>query len=573
MAADVFLAPDIDERIGALENLLGDPRDPANPVGHAAILGADERAELLPAGEELLDEFGLKAEMVPAELGGRFTRADDLVELMRSLYRRDPCLGLGYASSTLLGAVNVWTAGSAGQRADLAELLLANGRVAAAYHELAHGNDIGAMEFSALPGPAGGLLLNGRKEVVSNLRRADAVVFFARTDPGPGRRSHSQVYVRKSDLDPRRYTYLPRFRSVGMRGVDLGGIEIRDCPIDAGSVLGPPGRGMEVTTRAYQLTRTALPAMCTALLDTGLRTALDHVRSRTLYGRTADTIPMVRTTLVNAFVDQLVCEALALAATRALHLAPRAGSVYAPAVKYLLSGLLLDAMQQLVLVMGSEFYRRDGVNAIFEKIARDLKPVGFGHVARAACLTSLIPQLPLLARRGWWAAEPAPDGLFAPIADLPPLDFAGLTITSGGHDPLAGSLATASDRLGPDAPATLRRLVERQAGELAMLTAQCAALAPADLSIVATARTRQLAAAYVTALAASACIELHLRHRATSGFLGGSDWLVAALTRLSAAHLPVTRDVPVEVEDALLTELRRRHDQGAGFGISARQLR
>lgn len=402
-----------------LERRLGDPWDPANPFGFDRVLAADEREEMFGDGERALDDYGLNAEFVPAALGGRLTGMDRMVDVMRAVYRRDPCLGLGYGASSFIAAVNVWTAGDAVQQLTAADLLLANRKIACAYHELAHGNDMAGTELVARA-VGDRLLLRGRKEVVTNIERADAVVLFARTDPGPGSRSHSLLLLEKATLPADRYNYLPRFRSVGMRGVQLGGMEFQDCLVDPSSLLGSPGRGLETAVRAFQLTRTALPAMMTGLLDTGLRVTLRHVLNRRLYGRPAAQLPQVRSVLVGAFADLLMCEAMAQAGLRALHLLPEETSVYAPAVKYALAKPLQDAMQQLAGVLGAEFYLRDGPHAVFQKLVRDIKPVAFAHIARAVCQATILPQLPLLARRSWRAGEPAPDALFRPGATLPP---------------------------------------------------------------------------------------------------------------------------------------------------------
>src|SRR5690606_30445400 len=132
---------DIRVRMDALEERLGNPWDPANPVGFEAVVAADERERTPPAGAAALDEYGILAEFVPDQLGGRLTRLDHLIELMRSVYRRDPSLGLGHCSSSLIGSVNVWTAGSPAQRRAAAELLLSGAKISCAFHELAHGND------------------------------------------------------------------------------------------------------------------------------------------------------------------------------------------------------------------------------------------------------------------------------------------------------------------------------------------------------------------------------------------------------------------------------------------------
>ncbi|MFD0392028.1 hypothetical protein ACFQ3Z_01690 [Streptomyces nogalater] len=177
--------PVVPERVAALDRLLGDPADPANPVGTRAVLDADERGEMPTAGERALDAYGLNAEFVPPEYGGLLTRADHLVEVMRTVYRRDPVLGLGYGASSFIAGVNVWTAAGTEQATRVADLLLGGHRVAVAFHELAHGNDMTGTEFTAAADGAH-LRLSGRKEVVTNISRAKALVVLARTDPRPG---------------------------------------------------------------------------------------------------------------------------------------------------------------------------------------------------------------------------------------------------------------------------------------------------------------------------------------------------------------------------------------------------
>ncbi|MFJ6510700.1 acyl-CoA dehydrogenase [Streptomyces sp. NPDC091406] len=555
-------------RMEALEDRLGDPWDPAGPAGFAAIVAADEREDTPEGGKAALDDFGILSEFVPADLGGRLVRVDDLVELMRSVYRRDPGLGLGHCSSSLLGAVNVWTAGSAGQRRYAADLLLAGDKISCAFHELAHGNDIGSVDFAATA--AGNkLLLNGRKESITNLDRADAVVFLARTDPRGGPRANSQLFLPVSDLEAGRTEFLPRFRSVGMRGVRLGGIEVNACEVEASSLLGAPGTGMETVARAFQLTRMALPAMSTSVLDTTLRVTLHHVLARRLYGRRVADIPLVRTTLANAFADMLLCEAFAAAACRSLHVLPELGSVYAPAVKYFLSGVLVDAIEQLSLVMGAEFYRRDGQHAVFQKMTRDMKPVAFGHIARAACLSAMLPQLPVLARRAWQDAEPAPRDMYAADGKLPSLDLAGLRLTAGRRDGLVGTLGAALDS---ELPSAVRPLVETQVERMAATAEACARLRPRDLSIAAPVEVRDLAAGYTSVLAAASCVGAW-QHAEPDEFLSRPAWLTAALTRLGGHALGRPVDVPLELEGELVEELLSRYDRSVSFGMSARRYR
>lgn len=64
------------DRIDALELAFGSLDDPGNPLGAAALLAADAAGTVLPEAERVLDDFGLNAEFVPADVGGRLERMD-----------------------------------------------------------------------------------------------------------------------------------------------------------------------------------------------------------------------------------------------------------------------------------------------------------------------------------------------------------------------------------------------------------------------------------------------------------------------------------------------------------------
>jgi alkylation response protein AidB-like acyl-CoA dehydrogenase len=550
------------KRADELESLFGDPAEPGNPVGFAAILEADERAEMLTAGEDLLAEFGLNAEFVPPESGGRLSRVDHLVEVMRSVYRRDPALGLGYGASSFISGVNVWTAGSAGQTAHVAGMLLDGRRVAVAFHELAHGNDMAGTELSAMA-DGDGWLLAGRKEVVTNIRRADAMVVFARTDPRPGPRSHSLMLVDRATTPGARMRDLPRFTSVGMRGVQLGGMEFDDVPVPASGVLGAAGTGLETALKALQITRTALPAMASGALDTGLRTVVDHLSTRRLYGGAAIDLPHVRSVLVGVFADLLKAEVFSAVGARALHLVPGSASVYSSAVKFAVSKLLIDAMDRLSVLLGAHFYLREGPRAIFQKLLRDLAPVGFGHIARAACQSSLLPQLPLLAKRSWTVGGPAPAGLFDLGADLPPLAYNRLALYAAGRDPLAASLTELLDTPWDHGHKDLRSAAEATRSELACLAVACAGLPMTELGVDASPACYDLVTRYVDVLARVSCLQVW-RHTGDP-FLSGPAWLRAVLCGSG-------KPLPEDLENTLYTELIERHRGHLSFGVTARRL-
>lgn len=490
----------------ALEKMFGDARDPANPVGYAAVLAADERQEMLAEGERLLDRYRLNAEFVPVAYGGRLARADRLAEVLRAVWRRDPCLGLGYGFSSLIASVNIWCAGSEEHRRRAAGLLLDNKRIAAAFHELAHGTDFAAAECAARP-VDGGWVLSGHKEIVTNMRRAEAMVLFARTGPAPGSRAYSQFLLVRDELPAGRLVDSPRYASTGMRGIDLGGLTFDGCAVPGSALVGAEGHGIEVALRAYQVTRALSPALMVGPLDSAIRLATELAIERRLYGGTVADLPYVRTTIARAYADLLTVDVFSAVGLRALHLLPDTTAAYAPAAKYLTSRIVLDAIDGLRSVLGAQGYLREGRYAMFQKLLRDAAPASFAHVSRAACLVMLLPHLPRLARRSWLVEDPPPDDLVDLGGDLSPLDFSRLTSGMRG-DPLAGVLREPGHEDGP-----VSRFAKRFYRELGTLRDACRELGPADITIEGSAAAFALADRYTVLLAAAASLGVWRRTR------------------------------------------------------------
>ncbi|MEU4996171.1 acyl-CoA dehydrogenase [Streptomyces sp. NPDC021622] len=554
-----------------LEALLGDPDDPDNPLGFAALIAADERGDLLATGERALDAYGLGAEFVPGDLGGRLTRADELARVLRPLFRRDVALGLGHGASNLVGSVNVWAAGRPDQRRWLADVLLRNGRIAAAYTDMSTGNDVTRTGFRAeVRGRE--LVLNGRKEIINNIARAEAVTVLARTSEAPGSRSHSLVLMDSATAPRDRLRFLPRYRTSGVRAMYLGGLEFRDCPLPVDTVTGDLGEAMETVLRAFQVTRAVLPGAAVGTLDQQLRTVLDFVTERRLYRRTVVEIPHARSVLTGVFLDLLAADCLATTVCRALHLLPEQTSVYAAAVKFLVPLLMRDAVDSLAVVLGARSFLREGPHAVFQKHLRDLPVASLVHAGGTVCLATIIPQLPRLARRAWLSDDvPAPAGLFDLDGPLPDLDFGRLAITAGRKDPLIATLLAAEAELRGEP--VLGPLLGRFTAELRELAARCGELAPRDRTPLAGPVSFELAERYAVLLAAAACVGVWRHNTDKAGaFLRDPGWLTGVLGRLAVR----LRLAPVPGADAaheeMTRELLNRHEQRDGFDLVGRRL-
>ncbi|NUK74084.1 acyl-CoA dehydrogenase [Streptomyces lunaelactis] len=563
----------IQQRVAELERRFGDPGDPDNPLGLDALLAADERGELLAEAEQVLAEFRLNAEFVPIELGGRLDRIDTLGRVLRGVFRRDASLGLGYGATTFIAAIAIWTAGTPEQQRRVADLLLGGGRLAVAYHELAHGNDFVRNEFSATP-TDDGFVISGAKHVINNVERAEALVLFSRTEESVGSRSHSVLLVDKAVLPDDRYGYLPRYETVGVRGCQNAGVEFTDCPLPADALVGKLGDGVELALRSFQITRSVLPSMILGGGDTALRTAVGFALDRKLYHRSVLEIPHARATIVGAFTDLLISDGLALAATRAVHLVPEATSVYAAAVKYLLPKLLTETAYDLSIVLGANFYVRNGAYGAFQKHVRDLPMISLGHAGTAACQATIIPQLPRLARTAWFTGKGAPEGLFRIRDGLPPLDPARLVLVAG-SDALIASLEGAAEsiagtegRRAGEYTEALTTLAAALEDELRSLQAECRDMAPKDRTVLASPKAYAIADRYTLLLAGAACLGVW-RHQDPDDdpFLASPAWLAAALTRLVKRLGHPLPKLPDGWENKLLNEVLNRYHEARSYDL------
>ncbi|MFG2577396.1 acyl-CoA dehydrogenase family protein [Streptomyces sp. NPDC048481] len=568
-----------------VEDLLGDPFADDNPHGQRALLAADERREAPAATEDLLDRFGLAAEFVPRALGGRLAGVEDLAQVMRPVFRRDVALGFGAGTTALFAASVVWTAGDGRQRRDTARRLLDGGRITILHREFAHANAILRGEYSARPAPGGGFVVDGRKEVVINADRADAFVAYVRTAPGDGPDSHS-VFLLETDRLPAHAVHrLPRTRTHGMRGAHYAGLDLEHCPVPADALVGDLGEGIYLALRTFQVSRAVVSGgALIGGMDSALRYAVralsESRRGLVLRGRRGRV-------LAGVFADLLACDSLAVAGMRLLDLAPEHALVPSAAVKYAVSALLHEDLDELAAVLGARGYERSPEYGGFQKLVRDLPVAGLGHAGTADTQAVLVPHLRTLAHAAWReeTGHEAPAALFTPGGPSAALDFPRLDAEprdpQSGCDGLLAVLLGAADRLdgGRDRGprwAALADLARAFAAEVHSLADRCATLsgragAPGELAPAA----YVLVDRYCLLLAAAACLavcENAARDTPEGSLLAEPDWALLALTRFGRRLGLEVPEPPDGVTQDLAAGLVDRYRRGRSFDLYGMRL-
>jgi alkylation response protein AidB-like acyl-CoA dehydrogenase len=378
-----------------LERALGDPFNPEAPISFCTLVEHDEREEPPSEAFEALRDWGVHAQLVPQAWGGRLTSFEELLALVRVVSRRDLVLTTGLGS-TMLAAIPVWAWGASDHRRQTADMLLGEGAFGSfAVSERDAGSDFAATTTRA-DEVSGGYLLRGEKWLIGNASRSSFVVTLVRTG-----RSLSLLFLQPDQLPASACRRLPRIRTLGLRGHDLGGLAFDDCRLPAGALLEPAGRGMEMALTTLHYTRTMIGGMALGAADTALRMALGWGRARRLYGEPILAIPAVRSLLLGVFLDILIGECVATVMARALTLAPRRASMWAAITKYLVPNLCERVVRAAATVLSARSYLREGVaGGMFQKIARDIAITSIFEGTSLVQLSLIASQLGQLERAG-----------------------------------------------------------------------------------------------------------------------------------------------------------------------------
>ncbi|MFI0367301.1 acyl-CoA dehydrogenase family protein [Actinomadura sp. 1N219] len=540
----------------AFDRMLGDPSDPGSPLSYAR--GAElDRAEEFPDDMcRELDRLGLPGMYVPVEHGGALARYDELVAALRLVARRDLTVAIGHGK-TFLGGVCVWLAGDPGQAAALGADIVAGRPVAWGLTERGHGSDLLASEVTAAE-TAGGYRVSGEKWLINNATRGTLACLLVRTRPEGGPRGFSLLLADKRRIPRDRYRHLPKVRTHGIRGADISGIGLDDCPVPSGALVGEPGGGIETVLRALQITRTACTALSLGAADQALRLAADFAGRRELYGRTLIRLPHVRRTLGEAHAALFSAEIVSVVAARALHTLPAEMSVLSAVAKSYVPTRVDKIIEACGELLGARaFLTGAHEHGAFQKLERDHRVVGIFDGSTFVNQHVLISHFQALVRghRDGTADE---DGIAAAAdlsAPLPPARLDRLTLLARNGCGLTQNLRAAVRELRARAAAgratpAVAELAEELAERCDRLHGELAKSPPASQYVQPEAF--ELARQYEMCVAGASAIRVWLHDRGSGR---GDLWLEACLVYVLRALRPSSRTADDDVFDRLFDAL------------------
>lgn len=536
------------ESVESLDGFLGDPKISQNLLSFQKNIRLDEDEEYPQESCQHLNCWGLNQYYVPVAYGGKLASFYELLALTQTVARRDITTAIAHAS-TFLAANTIWESGDEEQKRTFARSILAGKVFSLGLTETAHGSDLSATD-TVLEACDGGYRLSGSKWLINNASKGNGIIVLCKSSDSTNYRNLSLVLVEKECLEQTEFSLDPHVKTHGVRGADISGIHFRLAKLPQSALVGEAGSGLETTMKALQISRTMCAGLSLGAAQTTMDVTLDFAFSRVLYKDTIFKIPYVRRSLINAFVDMLACDAVAISACRALHVVPKQFSVWSAVVKCFVPTTIEQVIRQFSTVLGARHYLREHCSyGIFQKMMRDNALISLFDGNTAVNLQSISLQLQFLFahfQEQITAPEQLPTDRIASIFSLDqcvqPYQWGHLELFNHGKDDCLSGLIHAQVLLqdkfcsvGTDmiseaileAINVAHSVIDDQVHLLANLRDEYGRGANKSYEIF------QMASAYCKLHAFAACVNLwaYNRHSLEGAFVGDS-WMVVAAFRI-----------------------------------------
>jgi len=571
----------------ALEKDLGDPLNPDNPLSYKRVIEIDESEEFPHEEIRWLYDWKLQHYYIPTDCGGEFTSFEEFVAFVRVLSRRDQTIGIAF--TTLFWSFLNWMAGTPEQKQKLARFIMDDyGAMCLGYSEKEHGSDLINGDLTATK-VEGGYILNGEKWPINRATISGVSFILAKTDANGGPKCLTLFMVDKRQLDPEKYYNLPKIYTHGVRASDMSGIGFKDCFVPDSMRLREEGDGLELALKGFQITRMLCAAFSHGAADTALRTTLSFAVNRVIYNKTVMDLPQPRRTLVDAFLDILICDCETIPAARGFHIIPEQFSVWASVVKYFVTVRLEEMVNSVYVVLGSRFYMREEHEfGIFQKLLRDNSIISMFDGSSIVNLHALILQLRPLTKyrakrnsRTMSALKSRLEAIFSLEKSVPPFEPNNLELFGRGMDDSLQGLEIALDMLEglKDSqevdPEVLENLLMLGNLVLEELNAHDEQISQSKFEYGhdQSPELFEIAKKYCTLHAASACLHTWLYNRSILGeFFARGEWLVLSLHRLLRTLRPLPYTLSEVYVENVAQELLKLYRENQHFSIAPFQL-
>ncbi len=242
-------------------------------------------------------KIGLVNPTIPSEYGG-----PGLSDLEATLVHEELAYGCsGIQTSFTANTLALTPIKLAGTHEQKKKYLgwLASEPINAAYatSEPSMGSDVAGMQCRATKDGAGGYVLNGTKQWITNATLASLYVIFATEDPALKHKGIGAFIVERSQegIRPGRHE-----DKLGQRASDTAAVTLEDVRVPASQVLAVPGQGFKLAMETFNQTRPDIGAGAVGLMRRCLDECVAYARERKAFG-----LPIAQHQLVQAMIAEM----------------------------------------------------------------------------------------------------------------------------------------------------------------------------------------------------------------------------------------------------------------------------
>jgi alkylation response protein AidB-like acyl-CoA dehydrogenase len=365
-------------------------RDLARKVAEERILPVraelDEREEFpWPIMRELAasDLFRI---FVPAEYEGLGGGCLELCLVMEELSRACSGVAISFAASAL-GSYTLMDYGSDAQKKKFLPDIASGKRLAAfALTESSAGSDASAIRTTAEK-VAGGYMINGTKQFITNGGEAEIYTIIALTDKSKGARGASAFLVEKGTPG---FTFGKKEKKMGIRASATRELVFQNCLVPEDNIIGRPGMGFILAMKLLDKSRPGVGAQALGIAQGALEAALEYTRQRVQFGQPLILLPVIQSMLADMAIQVEAARSLIYAAARNVDGGSRDYTESSAMAKVFASDVAMRVSTDAVQLCGGAGYMKDYP---VEKMMRDAKITqiyeGSNQVLRSAIAAEL----------------------------------------------------------------------------------------------------------------------------------------------------------------------------------------
>jgi butyryl-CoA dehydrogenase len=265
---------------------------------------------------------------------------------------------------------------------------IASGKRLAAFAltESTAGSDAGAIHTTAEK-VAGGYLLNGSKQFITNGGEAEIYTIIALTDKSKGARGASAFITEKGMPG---FTFGKKEKKMGIRTSATRELVFQNCLVPETNLIGRPGLGFILAMKLLDKSRPGVAAQALGIAQGALEAAYDYTQQRIQFGQALFLQPVVQSMLAEMAIQVEAARALIYASARNIDGGNKDYTESSATAKVFASDVAMRVTTDAVQLCGGSGYMKDYP---VEKMMRDAKITqiyeGSNQVLRSAIAAEL----------------------------------------------------------------------------------------------------------------------------------------------------------------------------------------